>query len=187
MKSARERLETDHPHWAGTRSDAAFPALTVPDGWRGRRRSSALPKLCLPKFHLFPCPLFTARTVGGETGRNDERFAEVMVEHDEAVVKTGVAIGQFEVVDGAAREFRLGEIFQIVTPVTEAAAERKRQVNFIQQFAARQQRVQNLPRIAELDGLSADSWHRQERTPGSGDFATRAEGAEREKRRRGDK
>ena len=73
-----------------------------------------------------------------------------MVEHGETVVKAGVAIGQFEVVDGAAREFRLGETFQIVTPVAEAAAQWKRQVNLVQQFAARQQRVQNLPRIAEL-------------------------------------
>ena len=73
-----------------------------------------------------------------------------MVEHDETVVKAGVAIGQFEVIDGAAREFRLDEIFQIVTPAAEAAAEWERQVNLIQQFAARQQRVQNLPRIAEL-------------------------------------
>ena len=43
----------------------------------------------LPKFHLFPCPLLTARTVGSEAGRDDKGFAEVMVEHDEAVVKAG--------------------------------------------------------------------------------------------------
>ena len=74
----------------------------------------------------------------------------MMIEHDQAVVKTNVAIGQFEVVDGAAREFRLGEIFQVVAPIAKTAAERKWQVDFIQQLAARQQRVQNLPRIAEL-------------------------------------
>ena len=115
--------------------------------------------MCLPKLHLLPCPLFTARTIGIQSGRDDKGFAEVMVEHDEAVVKAGVAIGQFEVVDGAAREFRLGEIFQVVAPAAETAAERKRQVNFIQQFAARQQRVQNLPGIAELD---VTAWRRGE-------------------------
>jgi hypothetical protein len=66
-----------------------------------------------------------------------------MVKHHQAVVEADVAVGQFQVVDGAAREFRLGEIFQIVAPVTEAAAERKRQVNFVQQFKPRHQRVQN--------------------------------------------
>ena len=116
------------------------------------------------------------RTVSGETGRNDERFAEVMVEHDETVVKAGVAIGQFEVVDRAARELGLGEIFQVVAPATEAAAQRKRQVNLVQQFAARQQRVQNLPRVAELEMGSGV------RGLDSGDFTPRAEGAERQER-----
>ena len=74
-----------------------------------------------------------------------------MVKHHQAVVKTHVAIGQFQVVDGAAREFRFDEIFQLVSPAAETAAERERQVNFVQQLAARQQRVQNLPRIAELE------------------------------------
>ena len=105
----------------------------------------------LPKLHLSPCPLFSARAIGSETGRDDKCLAEAMVEHDQAVVKTHMAVRQFEIVDGAARKFRLGEIFQVVTPVTEAAAQWKRPVNFIQQLAARQQRVQNLPRIAELE------------------------------------
>ena len=74
-----------------------------------------------------------------------------MIEHDQAVVKTDVAVGQFEIVDGAAREFRLGEIFQVVTPITETAAERKRQINFVQQFEARHQAVEQMPRVAELD------------------------------------
>ena len=54
-----------------------------------------------------------------------------MVENDEAVIKAGMAIGQFQIVDGPAREFRFGEMFQVVAPVAEAATERKRQVNFI--------------------------------------------------------
>ena len=65
-----------------------------------------------------------------------------MIKHHQAVIKADVAIGQFEVIDGAAREFRLGEIFQIVTPVTETAAERKRQVNLIQQLKLRHERIQ---------------------------------------------
>ncbi len=59
-----------------------------------------------------------------------------MIEHDQAVVKADVAVGQFEIVDGTARELRLGEIFQVVAPVTEAAAEGKRQIYFVQQFEA---------------------------------------------------
>ena len=98
-----------------------------------------------------------------------------MVEHDEAVVKANVAIGQFEIVEGAAREFRLGEILQVITPETKTATERKWQVNFVQQLEARQQRVQNLPRIAELEMGSGV------RGLGAGDFATRAKGAEYEK------
>ena len=48
-----------------------------------------------------------------------------MIEDDQAVVKADVAIGQFQIVDRAAREFRLDEILQIVAPIAEAAAERK--------------------------------------------------------------
>ena len=107
--------------------------------------------MCLPEFHLFLCPLFTARTVGGEAGGDNPDFAEAMIEHDQAVVKADVAVGQFEIVDGTAREFRLGEIFQVVAPVTEAAAERKRQINFVQQFEARHQTVEQMPRVAELE------------------------------------
>ena len=135
-----------HPHRTGAQSlgapafrrDSRFSALVWPAERRPPRRvRGGFSQMCLPKFHLFLRPLFTARTVGIQAGGNDPGFAEVMVEHNQAVVKADVAIGQFEVVDGAAREFRLGEIFQIVAPVTKTAAERKRQVNFIQQFIAR--------------------------------------------------
>ena len=98
-----------------------------------------------------------------------------MVEDDEAVVKTDVAIGQFQIVDRAARQFRLGEIFQVVAPVAERAAERKRQINFIEQFEARHQRIEQMPRVAEMDCelriASATS-----------NFAARAEGTEGQKR-----
>src|ERR1035437_748979 len=73
-----------------------------------------------------------------------------MVEHDKTVVKAGVAIGQFEVVDGTAREFRLDEILQIITPVAEATAERERQINLVEQFVARHEGVEHVPRIAVL-------------------------------------
>ena len=74
-----------------------------------------------------------------------------MIEHHQAVVKTRVAIGQFQIIDGPARQLRLHEILQIIAPIAEAAAQRKRQVNFIQQFVARHQSVQHFPRIAELE------------------------------------
>ncbi len=99
-----------------------------------------------------------------------------MVEDDEAVVKTGVAVGQFQIIHRAAREFWLGKIFQVVAPVTKRAAERKRQVNFVEQFKTRHERVEDVPRVAELK-LRA----------GGSDFAARAEGAKGEKRIRRDK
>jgi hypothetical protein len=77
-----------------------------------------------------------------------------MVEHHEAVIETNVAIGQLEIVDGMARQPRLDEVFQIIAPVTKATSKRKRKVNFIQQFAPRQKRVEDLPRITELDVMS---------------------------------
>ena len=83
-------------------------------------------------------------------------------------------------IDGAAREFRFREIFQIVTPVTETTAERKRQVNLVQQLKLRHERIQNLPWIAEL-GLGPGV-----RGPGSGDFTARTKGTEGEKRIRHD-
>ncbi len=112
-----------------------------------------------------------------------------MVENHQTVVKTDVAIGQFQIVDGAARQFRLGEIFQIVTPVTEAAAQRKRQVNLVQQFKPRHQRVQNLPRVAELNVAAVVKRRNCPRihVADGDDFAARAEGAESEKWICGDK
>src|SRR5258708_36409324 len=74
-----------------------------------------------------------------------------MIENDEAVVKTDAAVGQFQIIDGAARQFRLGKIFQIIAPKSETAAEREWQINFIKQFVTRHQAVEQMPRIAELD------------------------------------
>ncbi len=74
-----------------------------------------------------------------------------MVEDNQAVVKSDVTVGQFQIVDGAAREFGFGEIFQVVAPVTKRAAEREGRINFVQQFKARHERVEDMPRVAELD------------------------------------
>jgi len=74
-----------------------------------------------------------------------------MVENEETVVKTNGAIRQFQIIDGPARKFGFGEIFQVVAPETEAAAQRKRQVNFIQNFKSRHKRIEDMPGIPELD------------------------------------
>ena len=103
-----------------------------------------------------------------------------MVEYHHAVIKADVAIGQFEVIDGTARKFRLNKIFQFIAPATETAAERKGQVYLIQQFATRQQCVQDLPGIAKLN-------ERRETWGVRRDFAAGAEGTEGEKRPRRDK
>jgi len=92
---------------------------------------------------------FGAGAVGVQAGGDEPGFAEMMIEGDEAVVKTDVAIWEFEVIDGAARQARLDEILEIVTPIAKAAAQRKRQVDFLQQFVARHQLLQRLPGIAK--------------------------------------
>ena len=88
-----------------------------------------------------------------------------MIENGKAVIKADAAVGQLEVVDGTTREFGFGEVFQVVAPETEAAAERKRQVNFVQNFKSRYERFEQMPRVAELK-LGDGS-----RESGVGDFA----------------
>ena len=100
-----------------------------------------------------------------------------MIKDDEAVVETDVAVGQFQIADGSAREFRLGEVFQVVAPETEAAAERKRQVNFVENFKSRHERIEQMPGAAELQ-LMVDGWWLM----AGRNFAARAEGSERQKR-----
>ena len=93
-----------------------------------------------------------------------------MIEDDKAVVETDVAIGKLEVIRGAAREFRFNKISQVVAPITEAAPQWKWQVEFLQQFAAGHQAVQNMPGIAKVRVMS-DEWRVV------GYFATGAAGA----------
>ena len=108
-------------------------------------------KLVFPELDLFPDPLFAARTVSVQAGGNDAGFAEAMIEHDQAVVKTDVTVRQFKIVHGPARQFRLGKVFQIITPETKAPSERKRQVDFFKQFEARHQSIEQMPGIAKLN------------------------------------
>src|SRR5262245_61427654 len=74
-----------------------------------------------------------------------------MVEHDEAVVKADAAVRQFEIVHRPPRNLRLDKILQIVTPVAETPAERKRQIDFVEHFITRHQSFEQAPRIPELD------------------------------------
>src|SRR2546422_10584996 len=80
----------------------------------------------LPEVRLAGRPFFAAGAVNAQTGRDNPCLAEAMVEHDQAVVEANMTFGQFEVVHGAARQLRLNEVFQIIAPVTETAAERER-------------------------------------------------------------
>src|SRR5882757_3925612 len=99
----------------------------------------------------------TARTIVAKSGGDNADFTKAMVEDDEAVVEADVAVGQFQVVDGAARQFGFGEIFQVVAPVAKRAAERKGQVDLIQQFTAGHERIEDVPRVAELK-LGSGIW-----------------------------
>src|SRR5205807_1951572 len=72
------------------------------------------------------------------------------VEHDQAVVEANVAIRQLQIVCSSTRQLRLDKILQIIAPIAETAAERKRQVQFFQQFVARHQAVEQTPWIAKL-------------------------------------
>lgn len=113
-----------------------------------------------------------------------------MVEYDEAGVKADVAIRQLKVVDGAAREARLDEIFQVVAPVAERATERERQVGFVQNLVAGHEGIEEMPGVAELKlhrsakhcfaGIGVGTGGAMLRAPL--DFAAGAAGAEGEKR-----
>src|SRR2546428_777031 len=62
-----------------------------------------------PEFRLPLRSFVIAGAVRVQTGGNNPRFAEEMIEDDEAAVKTDVAIRKFEIVDRQARELRLNE------------------------------------------------------------------------------
>jgi len=73
-----------------------------------------------------------------------------MVEDNQAVVESDLAIGQFEIIGRTPRKFWFDEILQIITPVTKAAAQREWQIHFFEQLIARHQHVEDVPGIAEL-------------------------------------
>src|SRR5580693_2274417 len=97
--------------------------------------------------------MFASRAVRIQPGGYDKCLAELMIENDDAVVKAYVAIRQLQIVQRAAREFGFGKVFKIVAPNPKTSAQGKRQVQFIENFTARHQRVQDLPRIAKLNVL----------------------------------
>jgi hypothetical protein len=149
-----------------------LPPLPCPllIGWR-----EGGPKKLLPELGALESDLFAAGAVGAEAGGDEPGFGEVMIENDETVVEADMAVGQFEIVDGAAREFGFNEVFQVVAPITETAAERKREVEFFEQFAAGHEAVEQVPGIAELHFGSF----------GRMKFAAGTEGAEGQERMRG--
>ena len=91
-----------------------------------------------------------------EAGGDDPCLVEVVVEHDEAVVKADAALRQLKVVAGGQRQVRLGELFQLVAEVAEAAAERKRQVDLLQQFIAVGEALEQFPRAPEQRTSAGD-------------------------------
>src|SRR5712671_537714 len=97
-----------------------------------------------------------------------------MIEDDEAVVEADGAIRQFEIVDGAARELWFDKILQVVAPVAEAAAERERQIRFVEHLVTLHQTIKHVPRIAKRLMHSARI----------GEFASRTEGTKRQERPR---
>src|SRR5688572_8783341 len=119
---------------------------------------------------------FAARAVHLATGRDDPDFVEAMIEDDERVVKADATIRQFQVVDSFSWQVWLDKILEVVSPVTEATTERKRQVDFFEQLIARHQAVEDAPWIAEL----------LVQTVARAKLATRTGGAKREERFCGD-
>ena len=73
-----------------------------------------------------------------------------MIERDQAVVKADLAIGQFQVVHGAARKPGFKKIFEVIAPISETTAQRKRHVGFVRQFVARDEIVNDAPGVSVL-------------------------------------
>ena len=111
-----------------------------------------------------------------ETGGDQPRLVDFVIEHDEAVVKSNAAFRQLEVVVGRQRQVRLDELFQLVAEVAEAAAEGKRQVDLLEQLVAVGQALEQFPRAAKQRAAAG----------GRLDFAARAVRLKPQKRPRGD-
>ncbi len=74
-----------------------------------------------------------------------------MVERDQAVVKPRMAIRQLQIIHSPTRQPRLDKILQLIAPIPKTTPQRKRQIDFVQQFIARHQAVEHLPGISKLD------------------------------------
>src|SRR5437867_1676159 len=94
--------------------------------------------------------LLVARSIHFTARGHNPGLVESMIEDDEAVVKANVTIRQFEIVDGFARKPWFDEIFKVVAPEAKTSSQWKGQVDLLQQFVARHQRIQHVPWIAKL-------------------------------------
>ena len=103
-----------------------------------------------PKLQLFLRMRLRARAVRRQSGRDDPCFLQAMIENNQAVIKADLTVRQFQIIRGVAFEARFNKVLQIVSPVTKTAAERKRQIQFLEQLVARHQAVQQMPGISEL-------------------------------------
>ena len=90
-----------------------------------------------------------------------------MVENHETIVEADVAVRNFEVIRGPAGELWLDEILQIIAPITEATAERKWQIQFIEQLVSRHQALEEPPGISILDLCAECRNQLTARTPGA--------------------
>ena len=105
-----------------------------------------------------------------------------MIEHNQAVVESNVAVGQFQVVHRAAREFRLGEIFQVVAPITKAPPSGNGESissSSSKRAMSASSRCHGLPNWSWQLGVGSWEW--------GDNFTARAEGTENQKRIRRDK
>ena len=101
-----------------------------------------------------------------QPGGDQPHLAELMIEHDEAVVKSDAALRQLEVIQGGQRQSWLDELFQLVTEVSEATTKRKGEVDLLEQLVAIGQALEQFPRVAKqrvLSGVSANDAARAER------------------------
>src|SRR5581483_7562101 len=106
-------------------------------------------QMASPEIDLLARPLSVARSVRPQPRRVNPRLAQGVIENHQAVVKPGMAVRQFKVVDGSPRLARFDKILQVIAPITRASPERKWPVDFIRQLEARHQVVQRAPWIAE--------------------------------------
>src|SRR5689334_1733458 len=97
-------------------------------------RVGLLSKPFPPAIHRQPRAPLATRPIGSQARGNDPGLVQAMVESDQAVIETNLAIRQFQVIVTAPGETRLNEILEIIAPIPETAAQRKWKIDIIQQF-----------------------------------------------------